>query len=249
MVTFYVGEQPSDPLIITVRDSAGAAVNLTDVSTVSLVGDPLPAGTCIINNAALGKVQYTFTAPFTVAGSLVEQVKMVDTVAGIDYSAPFTLSVANMAEPATALVTPAQVETFTGQVVSENDIARAQGVISLAAGVNIADPDWLELVSTADTYWLELAVSYQAVEVGHQLAGESMIGFPGAKSLSNGDVRVTFSDSVDSSMPELGSLARAALMRLSWLRPMRSIQAKPFLLTPSPPPDPWITTTTYVGRI
>lgn len=228
MPTFYVGEQPSTPLVITVRDQAGAALDLSGVSSVEMVGDPLPAGNCAVINAALGKVQYDFDEPFATSGSLVEQVAMFSGT-GIDYSAPFTLTVADLTEAAGLRLTPTQVESMTGASVSENDIARAQGVISVAAGINPLDEEWRAWLSPADAYWLDLAIAYQATEAANVQAGLDIFGVTGATSVANGDVRITFRQDADRTLPELGSLARSALMRLSWLRPMRSIQAKPFI--------------------
>jgi hypothetical protein len=237
-LTFYVGEQPSDPLIITVRDENGEPLALHDVSAVALVGDELPAGTCAINDPVSGRVQYTFSAPFTSAGTLTLQVAMTDEDEGIDYSAPFTLTVADPSEVIEPIVTPAQVEAWTGTSVSESDITQAQGLVSIASGRNLSDQVWLASLSNADAYWLSLAVGYQAAEGAMAATGLAVPYVPGAQSIANGDVRITFKDNAGSEVAGLTNLANAALQRLSWMKNFRSIQAQPFSKR-GEQPSPW----------
>jgi hypothetical protein len=233
MVTsFYVGEQPSDPLVVTVNDASGNALDLSDVSVVEFVGDPLPAGDAAISSPTQGKVQYSFEAPFTEAGTLTLQVKMTDEVAGVDYSAPFTITVADPTEVAELLVTPTQVEDWTGQSVSTSNVARAQADVGLACARDLAEVGWLAELSSADYYWLTLAVAYQAAAVAAQDEGLGALYVPGASSVANGDIRITYRDtSAGSGGTEPSGVtgqAGVAVSRLSWMRPFRSIQAQPF---------------------
>lgn len=234
-LVFYVDEQPSDPLVVTVRDPDGVPVDLSDVITVEFVGGALPDGEAVVNNAAEGKVQYTFSAPFTEAGVLSLQVKMIDTVNGVDFSTPFNLVVADPAEEAELLVSAVEVEAWTGAPVSVADISRAQAIVGLACGRNLNDTDWLATLSTTDSYWLSLATAYQAVEVRAAQEGVVFPYVPGASSISTGDVSVSYRADANSDVVGLGNLARTAVSRLSWLRSFRSVQAAPFTRDPLRP--------------
>lgn len=238
--TYYVGEQPSDPMVLTVTDAAGDPVDLSDVSAVALVGDELPAGMATVENPFAGTVQYKFTAPFADSGSLTLQVAMTDTDGGVDYSAPFTVTVADPSEGTALLVTPVEVENWTGVPVSVSDIARAQGQVSVACGRDLSDPDWLGGLSSSDYYWLRLSVAYQAAEIAMSSGGLSMPYVPGATSIANGDVRVTYGEGGGSQMTGLNGMANAALQRLSWMGNFRSVQATPFS-SRGPKPSAWTT--------
>lgn len=231
---FYVGEQPSDPLVITIHDEAGAPVDLSDVSSVALVGGILPDGELDISNAAEGKVQYTFNEPFTLAGVLDLQVQMVDSAEGTDYSAPFQLVVSDPADIAMLLVTAGLVELWTGTPVSEANIARAQGSLCLVLGRDLSDAAWLTALGTSDNFWLRQAIAYQAA----YLASVDNIGaltpgaVPGAISVANGDVSVTWSDTSVAQAevgPVLSPSAQAAVRKLTWMRPNRTMYARPYL--------------------
>jgi hypothetical protein len=244
--TFYVGEQPSDPLVITVRDSAGAPLSLTDVSSVSLIGDDLPDGSLDVSDAAAGKVQYTFDAPFDSPGVLQLQVSMQDQAGGLDYSAPFTITVASPATADSLIVTPSQVEIWTGVPVSLNDIARAQGDIMLVVGRDLTNSAWLSSLAYTDQFWLRMAVAQEAAERAQAPVSGAITAstVPGAVSVTNGDVSVTFAEAaVTGSLngPALGIRAVSAIKKLTWMRPTRTLYATPFLSDyPFPPYEGWI---------
>lgn len=227
---FYVGEQPSDPLVIAIKDADGTARDLSSIVTASLVGnDLLPDGTASVSDAAAGLVQYEFSAAFATAENLVLQVKTVDGDGSVDYSAPFTLIVRDPADAATQLVTPAVAEATTGVPVSDDNIARAQGTISLVSGRDLSDSDWFAALSTADTFWLKAAISHQAAALAdRETSGTVAMPYvAGAASVRSGDVAITYSGA--QSAADVSANARLALSRLSWLRPRRSVTAKPYL--------------------
>jgi hypothetical protein len=239
-VTFYVGEQPSDPLVVTVRDSAGNVRDLTDVTAVDFVGGDLPAGDAAVSNAALGKVQYDFDAPFTVAENLRLQVELT-TADGTDLSAPFTLIVQDPADVAATLVTPAQVEQWTTVSVSESDVVRAQGIVCLATGRDLYDPDTLALIGTKDTFWLGQAIAWQAAFNPEGVSPTVTLPYvPGASSITNGDVSISYFEGGASDLSGLAPNARLALKRLSWMKPIRTVSALPFLSERGLQPDPWV---------
>lgn len=240
MIQFYVGEQPSDPLVVTVTEPDGTPRDLTGVTAVSFVGDLLPAGAATVNNAAEGKVQYDFSAPFTVAQNLRVQVRMV-TAGDSDYSAPFTISVQNPEDALATIVTPAQAEGWTGVSVSESDVVKAQGLVCLVVGRDLTDADWLLTVSDQDMFWLKQAVAWQSAE--HPEGGTITVPLPyvpGASSIANGDVSISFRDDSQSELANLAGNATLAIKRLSWMRPVRSVSATPFLYNRPRQPSTWV---------
>lgn len=238
---FYVNERPSDPLVVTVTQADGVTPrDLTAVSSVALVGDVLPAGTTSVNNAALGKVQYDFTAPFTEAANLLLQVKLTTGV-DIDYSAPFTISVQNAGDTVVPIVTPAAVEATTGVSVSGVDVVRAQGFVGLVVGRDLTDVAWLLTVSTRDQFWLRQAIAWQASEhPADSVVAVSLPYIPGASSITNGDVSISYRDDSSGELANLCANARLAVNKLSWLRPVRSVSATPFLANRGPQPSTWV---------
>lgn len=227
---FYIGEQPSDPLVVTVHNSDGTVRDLTGVDTVDFVGDPLPAGTTSIVSAPQGKVQYDFDAPFAVAANLTIQIQMNEN-GDVDLSEPFTISVQDPGEAITPIVTPSQIESWTGVSVSNNDVVRAQGIVSLVVGRNLNDAEWYADLSTNDQFWLQQGVGWQAAE--HPQDTVVAMDFPyvpGVSSISNGDIAISYSEGGGDEYVSLAQNAKLALKRLSWLRPVRSYSAQPFLV-------------------
>lgn len=228
--TFYVGERPTTPLVVTVRNDDGTVKDLTSYGSVELVGDELPSGTASIANAVQGKVQYDFNAEFTTAESLTVQVKMIAGSAA-DYSSPITISVLDVADAGTLLVTAVQVEATTNVSVTQSDVVRAQNLVSLVVGRDLGDAEWYSDLWSSDQFWLKGAVSWEAADLREKAnAGSFQMPYvPGASSISNGDVSVSFSSSDEAANGVIGANAAMAIRRLSWMQPMRSIQAKPFI--------------------
>lgn len=230
---FWVGEQPTDPLIITVLDADGSARDLSDYDTVTFIGDPLPDGVASINNALLGRVQYDFNAPFTTSGSFVIQVQLNDD--GTDVSSPITLEVREFVEYENLRVTPSQVWAATNVSVSDDQIARAQNDIILFTGIPLNDDDvWVDL-SANHQYWFSLSIGYQAA---WRAAGQgAAFNVPGAKTVKSGDVTVTWGTSTTTEQNEIAPLARVALARIN----SRTIHPTPFLYAGRVPMRPlWV---------
>ena len=103
--------------------------------------------------------------------------------------------------------------------------------------------DWLLTISVADTFWLKQAVSWQAAEhpVDRTIA-VTLPYVPGASSITNGDVSISYGEVGANELAELAANARLALKRLSWMRPMRTIHASPFS-NAALRPDPWVRVT------
>lgn len=239
-IVFYKGEQPSEPLVVTVRDTNGNVRDLSDVTEVEFVGDTLPAGEAAVSNAPLGKVQYDFDAPFTAAQNLRLQVKLT-TADGEDFSAPFTIVVQDPADAVDTIVTAIQVEQWTTVSVSDTDVVRAQGLISLATGRDLTDPDELDLIGTRDLFWLGQAIAWQAAFAPEGTSPiVSMPYVPGASSISNGDVSISYFEGGADELSGLAPNARLALRRLSWLRPVRTVSATPFLSERGRQPSTWV---------
>jgi hypothetical protein len=230
MIQFYVGEQPSDPMVVTVTEPDGVTPrDLTGVTSVAFVGDPLPAGTAAVANAAQGKVQYDFDDPFTEAENLRLQVKMT-TGDDVDYSAVFTVSVQNPADTLATIVTPVQVEAWTSVSVSQSDVVKAQGVVGLTVGRDLTDPLWLLTVGDRDLFWLQQAVAWQAADHPEGSGVSVALPYvPGASSIANGDVSISYRDDAQSELSILAAHARLAIKKLSWMRPMRTVSASGFL--------------------
>src|SRR6478735_3318371 len=121
-----VGEQPSQPLLITVTDADGVPLDLEVYDTVTVEG--LPEGVTTLADAPNGQVQYTFIAPFEEAGTVSFRVKMEQDDGDTDYS-PY-----GEVEVTGAFVlraTPTQAFNATAQQVSNEDLQRAQVQIAL----------------------------------------------------------------------------------------------------------------------
>jgi hypothetical protein len=238
---FYVGEQPSDPLVVTVTEADGVTPrDLTGVTSVQFVGDPLPAGTAAVALAAEGKVQYDFSAPFVEAENLRMQVKMT-TGTDVDYSAPFVVSVQNEADALATIVTPVQVEAWTSVSVSQSDVVKAQGLVGLVTGRDLTDAVWLLGVNDRDLFWLQQAVAWQASE--HPEGGGVSVALPyvpGASSIANGDVSISYREDSGDELSNLVANARLAIKKLSWMRPVRSVSATPFLSNRPTQPSTWV---------
>lgn len=232
-ISFWVGEQPTDPMIVTVLDADGTARDLTEYDSITFIGDPLPAGAASINNAALGRVQYDFSAPFTTAGSLVIQVQLDDD--GTDLSSPFTIEVKEFVTHEDLRVTPSQVWATTNVSVSDDQIARAQNDIILFTGVPLNDDEVWDDLSASYQGWYSLAIGYQAA--WRTEGGSGTLNVPNAKTVKSGDVTITWGSAVTTTQIELAPLARVALSRIN----SRTLHATPFIASTRVPMRPlWV---------
>lgn len=212
---YFVGETPSRPLVIVLKKADGTVYDLTDYSDVTLVGDGLPAGSTIVTDALNGRIQYSFSAPFTSAGVLDLRVELRTVDGDVDYASPMQVTVANESPGATLYATASDVEAITGTPVSNNKIARAQSMVSLACGYDLTDTT--RTFSSRDTSLLRQAVAWQAEALQAGRINEELPA--GASSISLGDAAVSFGPGGSGSHPWLSSLARAAILRLSWMGP------------------------------
>lgn len=237
-LVFFTGEQPIEPLIIQVRDDNGEIIDLSNLTSVALVGSPLPDGSCVVVDAVQGKVAYDFDAPFTDAGVLTLQVEMAEAGTGVDLSAPFTITVVDPAMAAAGIASPAEVLAITGSDVTTRQILQAQSTVGVVVARNLNDAAWLATISSSDAYWLRVATAYQAAGIAE--ATPSFLYVPGASSVTTGDISISYRENAADDLTSLTDHARMACQRLSWMRGFRSVQAQPFSLRAGAP-DPWRT--------
>lgn len=215
MTSFYVGEKPSQPLVVTVTDDAGTPLDLNAYVSVALVGDGLPAGTAATSDAQAGEVSYTFTDPFVTAGPVEFLVRLNTASGGIDYSGPLVLSV--LQRPADSRVTLALARLITASDVSSDSLLRAQSQLSLLVDRQLWDDETWDALPERDSSLLRQAIAWQGLHLD-QVEQSPMPFVPGATSLSTGDVSVSFGDGATPGAVALSPLARNLLRRLSWHR-------------------------------
>ena len=130
-------------------------------------------------------------------------------------------------------MTTDQVEAIhrEGLVSGDNVLVQAQNMVGLVCGRDLGDPDWIDHRGRQrPVRWLQNAVAYQAVaEASGQGAAAAAAAYvPGAQSISNGDVHITFRGTAGNELTGLTGLASTAIQRLSWMSGFRSVQAAPF---------------------
>lgn len=216
---FAVGEQPSEPLVIRVTNSDGEPVDLDQYDSMELIGYGLPEGITSIADAAAGRVQYTFTAPFADVGTVEARVVLTQEDGDVDYSPVFSFEVYDVVT-STFLSGP-QVFTITGQNSSRAARAKAQSIVGLVLHRDLSDTDWLDRLGARDLGLLRQAVAWQSVFT------PTLEVPPGATSVATGDVSLTFGGSSAESTV-LATLTAMALSRLSWRR-RSMISVRPFL--------------------
>lgn len=239
---WQVGEQPTDPLLITVTDSEGAPRNLDVYDTVTVEG--LPEGVTTVASAVDGKVQYTFTAPFAEAGTVSFRVTMAsnDDPTGPDVTPWISAEVSGVL---VARATPAQAFAATAQQVSAADLQLAQVQIALVVDRDLAEQATWDAISPRDQKLLTQAISWQAVELNKAEAA-GLAGLPGSvQSMSTAGQSVTFASGTSvASMTNLSPVVVTILNRLSWKR--RQLSAYLENEARGPAPDPWIRQIDYV---
>lgn len=237
---YYVGDQAPSPLILHVKRSDGSIIDLTPYTTVVVEGDDLPPGDTTVLDAEAGIVQRTFDEGFTSAGMLFLRVRL-ESGGFVDYTDPAELPVLDPRPNVTLMVTTGQVEAYTGVAVSENDVAQAQSLVGLVTGRNLGDASWLSSIAAQDLFWLQQAVAWQAAEhpEGDGLS-VALPYVPGASSITNGDVSISYRDDAGDELATLAANARLAIRRLSWMRSVRSVSATPFLSDRGAQPSSWV---------
>lgn len=104
--------------------------------------------------------------------------------------------------------TIADVQSVTGQTVTQTDVDQARVLVELHVGRLQADTTTL---TTRDAYWLKVAVAFQAVAVNSGDTG--------------GDIGLLVIDGLTvqaretKGSPDLNALAFRAVQQLSWMRP------------------------------
>lgn len=237
---FSVGEQPSTPLLLTVTKADGTAVNLDAYDDITVVG--LPEGSTTVASASQGRVQYTFAAPFTEAGTVRFRVRLVQDDGDTDYSPWAEVQV--FAEPVTRVST-AQAYTTTAQQVSAERLLQAQVQIALVVDRDLADADIWAALAERDQKLLRQAIAWQAVELG-RVADTGLGSLPGpVQSMNTAGQSVTFATGTTlASSTTLSPVVVQVLNRLSWRR--RQISAHLEADARGPAPDPWVRHIDYV---
>ena len=110
------------------------------------------------------------------------------------------------------IVSPEEVQTYTGASVSAQDIATATFVIESISGVIIELPDALTTFGATDLAWLKRAVIFQTAWIIDQTDFQSRLN---ASSLSQDGVSVSASDDLTF---VLAPLAKRSLNNCSWAR-------------------------------
>lgn len=224
---FYVGEQPTAPFIITVRDDETLEViDLTDYDSVEVTGDGLPDGVSSIADAEGGRVQYVFSEPFEESGVIDIVVRLLEGEAGVDLSHPGSIRVDDPATEGTyTVISPTDAEKVTGVSVSRSQLLMAQGLIGLIIDRDLSDGDVVTSFSTNDQRRLRQAVAWQSTVD----PTSATVNVPaGATSISTGDVSISFGDG--NTFGAFGSLhmfAQSAINTLSWRSGIRSIRLGP----------------------
>ncbi len=224
---YFTGTESPSPLILHLKRSDGQVFDVSPYQDVSVEGDELPPGATAVIDAENGVVQRTFDTGFPHAGALAFRVRM-ETDGGVtDYTDPSILHVYDPSPGSTGIVTTDQVETITGTLVSENDVAMAQAVIGLVVGKDLTDTSWYGGLGTSDQYWLKQAVAWQSTGGADTVGANSPVaaGAPlpqGVTSVSVGDVSLGFASATTAYDAMLLPLCQLAVRRLSWMG-LRSI--------------------------
>ena len=219
---YYTGTEAPSPLILHLKRSDGVAFNLVPYQTVTVEGDELPTGPTAVIDALNGVVQRSFDDGFASAGALALRVRMETGGGVVDFTDPAVLHVYDPAPGSVGIVTTDQVETITGTLVSENDIAMAQSVIGLVVGKDLTNVEWYIGLGTSDQYWLKQAVAWQSTGGNDTVGANSPVaaGAPlpqGVTSVSVGDVSLGFAAATTAYDSMLLPLCQLAVRRLSWM--------------------------------
>lgn len=213
-VVLFVGERPTDPLVVNVGQPVGAR-------TPSLLGSGLPAATVAVLDGPAGTVRIDFTEAFASAGLYTAQVLLTGADGKVDYTEPFVLTVKNEAHDSTgAILTLDEVEGITGDSVSTKNVMQAQSYIGLLVDRDLSDATYVARLPARSQQLLRQAVAWQAVSAAAPVSvADSMP--QGATAMSSGDQSISFASAVDA-QTQLAPLAKLAISRLPWMG-MRSI--------------------------
>jgi hypothetical protein len=237
---FVVGERPSDPLLITVTDAAGAPRDLSTYNAVTVEG--LPAGTTAITNAAQGRISYTFTAAFAQAGTASFRVKLAQADGDVDYTPYGQIEVS---DAFVLRASPTQAYNATAQQVSAAELQQAQVQIALTVDRDLADATVWAAISPRDQGLLAMAISWQAVEL-KRTADAGLGALPGnVTAMSTAGQSVSFAPGTSvASISNLSPIVVKVLNRLSWR--IRQLSGVLEAEARGAAPDPWMRHVDYV---
>lgn len=241
--SFFVGQTPGEPALVTVTTPDGLERDLTGYTATGVMyapdGTGNEEGVTQITDATAGLIQYNFPVPtfFDVPGIYLIQFELTNADPDVlDFTTIIEVEVlAALAPDVTdARVTTEQVFTNTGVAVSAADILVSQSEIGLVVGFDLASTDWDDL-SASDQRWLQLAICHQAAQ--HASGnGDGTYRPAGATRVKAGSVEVTYGPGGSPVEELLAPLARMAISNLSW-QGYRTIHPAPFLTSVPRQPD------------
>jgi hypothetical protein len=235
---WYVGDTPTTDIEVHVqRDGADIELDVFDSAEVILFGpggSPVSWGTSPTIDTAADVVLVAPPAqsPFETPGLYLMYLRLING-AGAETFFATDIRVLQMGI-ANGWASTADVRGITGESVTDDELARAQGVIELYAGRTWAGSVNNNSIRIKDQLWLKRAVAYQAVWQKSQPGYETRHGI---KEVNQDGAQIVYASPTEANntaLLMLGPLARRALKNLSWMR-TRSIKIKPALFTEDHP--------------
>lgn len=227
---WYVGDTPTTNLVIKVQRDGdpvqldgyasaqvllygpdGEAVNWNSIPTIDVTLDvvnvPAPTG-----------------SPFAKAGIYNLYLRL--TASGGGSETFFATDVRVLAlGAANGWATTSNVRSITGETVTEDELADAQGVIELYAGRTFAGSKDNESIRVKDVVWLQKAVAYQAVWQRQQPGYKTRHAI---KEVNQDGAQIIYAGSSEpnnTALIMLAPLAQRSLKNVSWMR-SRTIKVK-----------------------
>lgn len=227
----WVGDSGAS-LSATLKNSTGDPIDLTDATSVilqmqSFMGDPLGGDVDIVVPEA-GKVRYLFTVDDLATAGDYEAVFVIEfpegTVTYPSVGPPFVIKVQEFNDSdalTTSIVTVNQAFQFTGSRVTVEDLFKAQMYASIYLDLDVTDETIMNYVSESDKKRINQGISHWAVDLHNKPKLDSnyhtLIVPDGVKSVSQGDVTLTFAES-SSSKQEFTppALVQTIFSKLTW---------------------------------
>ncbi len=228
---WYVGDTPTNNLEVHIqRDGdpvamdgyASAAVRLFDASGNESAWDSTPT-LDTVNDVVI--VTPPASSPFSAAGTYTMYVQLTATAGGTE---TFFVDIVRVLQlgATNGWASVSRVQTITGSLVTEDQLATAQGIVELYSGRTYAGSSINSSIRAKDLAWLEKAVAYQAAWMPTQ---PGYFGKHSVKEVSQDGAQIIYagaSQSNNSAMIMLAPLAARALKNVSWMR-SRTIKIKP----------------------
>lgn len=228
---WYVGDTPTTDLEVHIqRDGtpvemdgyASAEVRLFDAAGTEVTWDSTPT-IDTANDAVL--ITPPASSPFGSAGTHTMYLRLTATAGGTETFFVDIIRVLQLGSPG-GWASVSRVQTITGSVVTEDQLATAQGIIELYCGRTYAGSSVNASIRAKDLAWLEKAVAYQAAWMPTQ---PGYFGKHSVKEVSQDGAQIIYAGSTqanNSALIMLGPLAARALKNVSWMR-SRTIKIKP----------------------